>query len=35
MTGPLGRLLAHVVGEKVRRGLEGMNGALKAKAEQA
>jgi hypothetical protein len=35
MTGLLGRLLARAVGEKVRKGLQGMNEALKAKAEIA
>jgi hypothetical protein len=35
MTGPLGRVLARIVGEKVRSGLEGMNEALKAKVEEA
>jgi hypothetical protein len=35
MTGLLGGLIARVVGEKVRSGLEGMNEALKAKVEHA
>ena len=35
MSGPIGSLLALAVGEKVRKGLQVMNGALKAKVEQA
>jgi hypothetical protein len=35
MTGLVGRLLARAIGEKVRKGLQGMNEALKAKAESA
>ncbi|MDR2856266.1 MAG: SRPBCC domain-containing protein [Novosphingobium sp.] len=33
MSGLVGNLLARVIGEKVRRGLQGMNEALKAKLE--
>lgn len=35
MSGLLGNLLAGVVGEKVRKGLQAMNEALKAKVERA
>lgn len=33
MSGPIGNLLARVVGEKVRKGLQAMNEALKTKVE--
>ena len=35
MSGLIGNLLARLVGEKVRKGLEAMNGALKARVEEA
>ena len=35
MSGPIGNLLARVVGEKVRKGLQAMNEGLKAKVEAA
>jgi len=35
MTGLLGGLLGRALGEKVRKGLQGMNEALKVRAEQA
>ena len=35
MTGLLGGLLGRALGEKVRKGLQGMNEALKVRVEQA